>query len=66
MGAIPELRRCMQFMSEEEGLVALDWVAVIAAVIILGVGVASFFDPALTQATRAVGLHMLSPVSSIL
>ncbi len=35
MGAIPELRRCMQFMSDEEGLVALDWVVVIAAVIIL-------------------------------
>jgi hypothetical protein len=66
MGAIPELRRCMQFMSDEDGLVALDWVAVIAAVIILGVGVASFFDPALNNATRAVGLHMLSPVGSIL
>ena len=48
MVAIPELRRLKQFVSDEEGLVALDWVAVIAAVIILGVGVASFFDPALT------------------
>lgn len=66
MEAIPELRRLKQFMSDEEGLVALDWIAVIAAVIILGVGVASFFDPALTQATRTIGLHMFSPVSSIL
>ena len=53
-----------RFVQEDEGLVTLEWVAVAAAVILLGVGVVSIIKPSVTTAASTVGSNLVSSVNS--
>lgn len=52
------------FVEEDDGLVTLEWVAVAAAVILLGVGVVSIIEPSTTTAASTVGSNLVSSVNS--
>ena len=51
-------------ISDNDGLVTLEWVALAAAVIILGFGVASIIKPSVNSAASIVGSNLLSSVNS--
>jgi len=53
-----------RFLHADEGLVTLEWVAVAAAVIILGIGVISIIKPSVTTAASTVGSNLVSSVNS--
>jgi len=53
-----------RFLHGDEGLVTLEWVAVAAAVIILGIGVISIIKPSVTTAASTVGSNLVSSVNS--
>lgn len=51
-------------VSDDDGLVTLEWVALAAAVIILGIGVVSIIKPSVNAAASTVGSNLLSSVNS--
>lgn len=51
-------------ISDNDGLVTLEWVALAAAVIILGFGVVSIIKPSVNSAASIVGSNLLSSVNS--
>jgi hypothetical protein len=51
-------------ISDDDGLVTLEWVALAAAVIILGIGVVSIIKPSVNTAASIVGSNLLSSVNS--
>lgn len=51
-------------LRDDGGLVTLEWVAVAAAVIILGVGVVSILKPGVTTAASTVGSNLVTSVNS--
>lgn len=53
-----------RLLQEEEGLVTLEWVALAAAVIVLGIGVVSIIKPNVNTAASIVGSNLLSSVNS--
>lgn len=58
-------RRSMKtILSDDEGLVTLEWVALAAAVIVLGFGVVSIIKPSVNSAASIVGSNLLSSVNS--
>ena len=57
-------RTSAQLLHEDEGLVTLEWVALAAAVIILGVGVVTIIKPSVNSAASTVGSNLLSSVNS--
>ena len=58
------LARTGQFLRDEDGLATLEWVAIAAAVIILGIGVIIILQPNINTAASSVGSHLLSQVNS--
>jgi Flp pilus assembly pilin Flp len=58
------LRRVLQFLRDEEALVTLEWVAIAAAVIILGIGVIVILKPSVNSAASSVGSNLISAVNS--
>ena len=52
------------FLRDQHGLVTLEWVALAAVVIILGVGVVIIVQPRLNSAASSVGSNLLSSVNS--
>jgi Flp pilus assembly pilin Flp len=58
------LARTGQFLRDEDGLATLEWVAIAAAVIILGIGVVIILRPNINTAASSVGSHLLSQVNS--
>ena len=64
MEASKRLRRLRRFLGDEDGLVTLEWVAIAAAVIILGVGVIIIIKPSVNSAASTVGSNILSAVNS--
>jgi hypothetical protein len=54
----------LPFISDDQGLVTLEWVAVAAAVIVLGIGVVSIIKPSVTTAASDVGSNLLTAVNS--
>ena len=52
------------FLQGDEGLVTLEWVAIAAAVIILGIGVVSIIKPSVTTAASTVGSNLVTAVNS--
>ena len=64
MEASKRLRRLRPFLRAEDGLVTLEWVAIAAAVIILGVGVIIIIKPSVNSAASTVGSNILSAVNS--
>jgi uncharacterized membrane protein HdeD (DUF308 family) len=58
------LQRLQLFLRAEEGLVTLEWVAIAAAVILLGVGVVIIIKPSVNTAASTVGSNILSAVNS--
>lgn len=56
--------RRLHFWFEEAGLVTLEWVALAAAVIVLGVGVVSIIRPSENSAASIVGSNLVSTVQS--
>ena len=53
-----------RFLRDEGGLATLEWVAIAAAVIILGIGVIIILQPSINTAASSVGSHLLSQVNS--
>ena len=53
-----------RFLVGEEALVTLEWVAIAAAVIVLGVGVIIILKPSINTAASSVGSNLLSAVNS--
>ena len=53
-----------RLLQEEEGLVTLEWVALAAAVIVLGIGVVSIIKPSVNTAASIVGSNLLNSVNS--
>jgi len=53
-----------RLLREDEGLVTLEWVALAAAVIVLGIGVVSIIKPSVNTAASVVGSNLLSSVNS--
>jgi len=53
-----------RFMRDDDGLATLEWVAITAAVIILGIGVIIILQPKINTAASTVGSHLLSQVNS--
>jgi Flp pilus assembly pilin Flp len=49
---------------DETGLATLEWVAIAAAVIILGIGVIIILEPKINSAASTVGSNLLSQVGS--
>ena len=69
MGRVPMrieriLRGGEHFLRGEEGLATLEWVAIAAAVILLGVGVIIILQPNVNTAASSVGSKVLSAVNS--
>jgi len=58
------LGRVGRFLRDENGLATLEWVAIAAAVIILGIGVIIILQPNINTAASTVGSHLLSQVNS--
>lgn len=57
-------KKSAQLMREDDGLVTLEWVALAAAVIILGIGVVTIIKPSVNSAASTVGSNLLSSVNS--
>lgn len=53
-----------RFLRDEEGLVTLEWVAIAAAVILLGIGVIIILQPNVNTAASSVGSKLISSVNS--
>ncbi|HET9804220.1 MAG TPA: hypothetical protein VFP96_13370 [Candidatus Acidoferrum sp.] len=53
-----------RFLRDEEGLVTLEWVAIAAAVILLGIGVIIILQPNVNAAASSVGSKLVSAVNS--
>jgi len=53
-----------RFLHDDNGLATLEWVAIAAAVIILGIGVIIILQPNINTAASSVGSHLLSQVNS--
>ena len=51
-------------LRDEAGMVTLEWVAIAAAVILLGVGVIIILKPSVNSAASSVGSNLLSAVNS--
>lgn len=58
------LRRTESFLRGEEGLATLEWVAIAAAVILLGVGVIIILQPRVNTAASGVGSKVVSAVNT--
>jgi hypothetical protein len=58
------LRRLRCFWGADDGLVTLEWVAIAAAVIVLGIGVVVILKPSVNTAASSVGSNLLSAVNS--
>ena len=58
------LGRIKAFWRAEEGLATLEWVALAAAVIVLGVGVIIIIRPSVNSAASTVGSNLVSAVNS--
>jgi len=58
------IRRVLRFLRDEEALVTLEWVAIAAAVIVLGIGVVLILKPSVNSAASSVGSNLLSAVNS--
>jgi Flp pilus assembly pilin Flp len=58
------LNRAGRFLRDESGLATLEWVAIAAAVIVLGIGVIIILQPNVNAAASSVGSHLLSQVNS--
>jgi Flp pilus assembly pilin Flp len=56
--------RMKHFLRDDEGLVTLEWVAIAAAVIVLGIGVVIILQPSVNSAASSVGSNLLSAVNS--
>ena len=57
--------RCMKsFLCDDEGLVTTEWVAIAAAVVVMGVGVASVIEPSVNAAAVAMGSNLLAAVNA--
>ena len=57
-------RASARLLHEDDGLVTLEWVALAAAVIILGIGVITIIKPSVNSAASTVGYKLLSSVNS--
>jgi hypothetical protein len=64
MNSAPVHRSVLAILSDDDGLVTLEWVAIAAAVIVLGIGVVSIIKPSANTAASIVGSHLLSSVNS--
>ena len=64
MTIIEKLGASARIFQEDEGLVTLEWVALAAAVIVLGIGVVSIIKPGVNSAASIVGSKLLSSVNS--
>ena len=58
------LQQAIALLRDEEGLVTLEWVAIAAAVILLGVGVIIILKPSVDSAASGVGSNLISAVNS--
>ena len=58
------LQRVLRFLLDEDALVTLEWVAIAAAVIVLGIGVIVILKPSVNSAASSVGSNLLSAVNS--
>ena len=58
------LRKVQSFLIGEEGLATLEWVAIAAAVILLGVGVIIILQPRVNTAASDVGSKLVSSVNT--
>jgi len=56
--------RLLRFLSDDEGLVTLEWVALAAAVIILSAGVVSVLQGRVNTAASTIGSKIVSTVNS--
>ena len=56
--------RGRHFLRDDTGLVTLEWVALAAAVIVLGIGVIIVIQPNVNSAASTVGSNLLSAVNS--
>ena len=61
---IDRILRRMGFLQDEEGLATLEWVAIAAAVILLGAGVIIILQPSVNTAASGVGSKLVSSVNA--
>ena len=60
----PDRHSIRSVLCDDDGLVTLEWVALAAAVIVLGIGVVSIIKPSVNSAASIVGSNLLSSVNS--
>lgn len=58
------VRNFMRFLSDDGGLVTLEWVALAAAVIVLAIGVVVVIQSNVNTAASAIGSKIVSTVNS--
>ena len=57
-------KQAIALLRDDTGLVTLEWVAIAAAVILLGVGVIIFLKPSVDSAASNVGTNLVNAVDS--
>lgn len=64
MTGILASRSMKSFLCNDEGLVTTEWVAIAAAVVVMGVGVASVIEPSVNTTAVAIGSNLLAAVNA--